>query len=64
MYSGPLDEVNLMIDSETSTIEIRKVVVTEKNDVWSIRTCNKSVVISIVLQNKSYMEDILVTHDL
>jgi hypothetical protein len=49
VYSGPLDEVNLMIDSETSTIEIRKVVVTEKNDVWSIRTRNKSVVISIVL---------------
>jgi hypothetical protein len=49
VYSGPLDEVNLMIDSETSTIEIRKVAVTEKNDEWSIRTRNKSVVISIVL---------------
>ena len=37
---------------------------TEKNDIWSIRTRNKTVVISIVLWNKSYMEDILVTHDL
>jgi hypothetical protein len=49
VYSGPLDEVNLMIDSETSTIKIRKVAVTENNDEWSIRTRNKLVVISIVL---------------
>jgi hypothetical protein len=49
VYFDPLDEVNLMIDSKTSTIKIRKVVVTEKNHEWSIRTRNKSVVISIVL---------------
>jgi hypothetical protein len=47
MYSGPLDEVNLLIDSETSKIEIRKVAVTEKNDVWSIRIRNKTAVTSI-----------------
>jgi hypothetical protein len=39
-YSGPLDELNLVIDSEPSTLEMREVAVTEKNDVWPLFSKN------------------------